>query len=828
MPQESLKFPISFTMIVRNCGPAAAEALRSVRPLLSHPDDEVIVIDTGSTDDTVSVVMRESGLGTRLRVIERPDLTDAGMVERMRSLRPREFERFGGHAQFVGGCVSDFAAARQVSLDAAHNPVVAWLDADDVLEGDLVVLRKEIEDFFGKGGECMFLRYDYSHDGDDGQCTTALWRERFVLRTRHRWVGRCHEVLLPIEGFQGALARSETAWIRHVAGHRKQHEFSDLRNYAILKPIVDSVSDTTRVDPRVLYYLGNACRGLGDVREAEWCYRHFLPCSGSRDDRVLALLHLGQMYAMVGRSWKALRYYQEASLVHPDDPRTDFGLQRCHYDLGQWALSIRTGNAGLAKVGRFGTLNSYDPMQLTSFPHYFVACAAREMNDVETAETATRRFLATRPDLPAARDFAQQMAMWAAGAKQCAAIHQVLRSAVSVPFKTQILQGLNLPPMSALFGLMRPEDDVHATGGRPVSIYCGETAEAWGHDGGAMGIGGSERMVVEMARRLARRDLAVSVYCKLPSPAHRGLHDGVMWRHHLELNPTLPHGDLVVWRQVGALGMPVPAERRYLWCHDITPDAAFTPVVKAVMDRALFLSPWHRAVAAGLPDDKVYVTRNGVDCGAIAALGAPERNPRRVVYASSPDRGLHVLLRAWGLLAESDRLPADAELDILYGFTPFYVKMASRSEYLSIGGVQRHRFDYMEEILDAADRLPRVKMRGRVSKDEVLKTFLSSGVLCYPATFDETFCIAAAEAQACGCAVIAPRRAALTTTLWPEWHALEETTPEAVAVALERYFASVPFESERAVWTDWARKAFDLDALADEWKRDLFGEVANV
>src|SRR6266568_860331 len=90
---SSRKAKVSLTMIVRNEEHNLPRCLESVHGLF----DEIIVVDTGSTDRT-----REIALNFGARVM---DFT----------------------------WIDDFAAARNVSLDNATGDYVFWLDADDVL-----------------------------------------------------------------------------------------------------------------------------------------------------------------------------------------------------------------------------------------------------------------------------------------------------------------------------------------------------------------------------------------------------------------------------------------------------------------------------------------------------------------------------------------------------------------------------------------------------------------------------------------------------------------------------------------------------------------------
>jgi len=107
-----------------------------------------------------------------------------------------------------------------------------------------------------------------------------------------------------------------------------------------------------------------------------------------------------------------------------------------------------------------------------------------------------------------------------------------------------------------------------------------------------------------------------------------------------------------------------------------------------------------------------------------------ERNPHRLIYASSPERGLEQLLVFFGRARE---VVPDLELHCFYGWGP----------------EGRQNIPYRRHI----ERLMRqdgVTWRGRVGQEELWTAYLESGIWCYPTMFQETFCVCACEAQALG------------------------------------------------------------------------------
>jgi hypothetical protein len=91
----------------------------------------------------------------------------------------------------------------------------------------------------------------------------------------------------------------------------------------------------------------------------------------------------------------------------------------------------------------------------------------------------------------------------------------------------------------------------------------------------------------------------------------------------------------------------------YIWCHDL-----FAPGIEhhEIYHRVLALSPFHKGFLKHLfaiPDEKIIVSRNGIDTTRWEGP-APVRNPHKVVFTSSPDRGLDRAIQVHGALGITD------------------------------------------------------------------------------------------------------------------------------------------------------------------------------
>lgn len=823
---------LSVQIIVRNAAENVIRCIRSVKTCgLLRPGDNIYVLDTGSNDGTPEEIRtREPGV----TVIERPDLSENDMLERMRTLRPRDFERFADAPEISGGLIKDFAGAREIlrTHPAVEGDILFWIDSDDELLGDGEAARKELERIYADGADAVtFLRYDYAFD-PAGRCVTQLWRERFVPRSAYRWVGRCHEVLVPTDGHLGRLERLTSVYVSHERRRGGQSQLADLRNYAILydemepllkaagTPAFPIVADS--VDPRTIFYFANACRGLSEFSTAEWLYREFIPRSGNPEDRILGGLHIAQMAQHQRRFWKAISAYNDARLLAPADPRPIFGAAQCYYDLGLWESVITLGEEGLRLVPGWFTVNTIDPTQVYAAPYYLIAMASMELRDYGRALAAARR-LAEADGASGGKEFLEYVEAETQAYGYAQAVSTVISSALTREARVEVLRSIAIPPRCRRHGIARPEGVLlHGERGN-VSIYCGRTIEPWGPNSDETGIGGSEGMVIEMAPRLAKRGYGVNVYVELPLGEYPRVRDGVEWRHWAEFNPLLERDIFISWRHPSMAAAAVPVKRkRYVWTHDALPNEAYSERDIAIIDRVMFLSPYQRSLVPRVPEEKVFMTSNGVDAAYLATRKV-DRSVNRVIWASSPDRGLYRLLHAWRDLSEAGALPADAELWVYYGFTPTYVRGARERPFVSMPPTIRERHEYMEEVIELVEPLGSVKLLGRKPKRAVLDGFLSAGLLAYPTTFNEIFCMAAAEAQAAGCVVLANRYAALETTVLPEnpIAPLESIEPAEVARRLTEYFRAPPPEECRMALAARARELWDLERLADSWVREF-------
>ena len=290
---------LSLCMIVRDEEQRLARCLESVRNVV----DEIVVVDTGSRDNTRAIA-----------------------------------ERFGAKVVDFTWC-DDFAAARNASMDAASGEWLLFLDADEVLSPEAgKELLRCIKDARTLGA---FIPL---HDVGEGapNITTLLFRA--VRRISGlRWRYRIHEQILPDAN---RVARSTS--LRFVTlVHGIEH---DGYSHAVMESkdkrarnrrlFAAQVGDTPN-DPYILYKFGDFLRTDPETHDEGQAYlqRAFDALRGLPPREVKELTFAGEVAALLALGLMRKGEIAEATKV------IDFGLTQCRpsghllYARGQVALA---------------------------------------------------------------------------------------------------------------------------------------------------------------------------------------------------------------------------------------------------------------------------------------------------------------------------------------------------------------------------------------------------------------------------------------------------------------------------------------------------------
>jgi glycosyltransferase involved in cell wall biosynthesis len=267
------KFPtLSVCMIVKDEEENLPTLLASIKGLAN----EVIVVDTGSKDDTVRIA--------------------------------RDFGARVYHFPWR----DDFSAARNESLKHATKDFILWLDGDDeVKRGEHQKIRAHLRRHPGTGA---YLRTYVEGEGQ-AQQLRILPNHRGI-----RFEGRIHEQAIHCLEAKGIPAyRCDAAIIHH--GYEKPGALVEKlrRNRKILEEELDERPG----DVNTIFFLARTCLGLGETDEA--LVHLDAVIERGKDDHSaraqtafnLALLDKGQILAALGRVEEALSVLSYGKSLFP-------------------------------------------------------------------------------------------------------------------------------------------------------------------------------------------------------------------------------------------------------------------------------------------------------------------------------------------------------------------------------------------------------------------------------------------------------------------------------------------------------------------------------
>jgi len=187
------------------------------------------------------------------------------------------------------------------------------------------------------------------------------------------------------------------------------------------------------------------------------------------------------------------------------------------------------------------------------------------------------------------------------------------------------------------------------------------------------------------------------------------------------------------------------------------------------------------------------------------------RNPHKIIYTSSYDRGLQHLLELWPKVKEA--VP-DAELHVFYGwqlFEKFYKDNAS-----SMAWMKR-----MQEMMTQDG----ITDHGRVTQEELAEFTKTCGIWAYPTHFGEISCISAMKAQAYGCEPVIVNYAALKETVQfgrkVEGDIYDDETKEEFTKQLIDALKSPMSDDDRQKMMDWANKEYSWLHVAGRWDAEF-------
>jgi UDP-glucose:(glucosyl)LPS alpha-1,2-glucosyltransferase len=185
------------------------------------------------------------------------------------------------------------------------------------------------------------------------------------------------------------------------------------------------------------------------------------------------------------------------------------------------------------------------------------------------------------------------------------------------------------------------------------------------------------------------------------------------------------------------------------WLHDLALDPAHSLLTQPgginLFEKLIFVSHWQMQqfnTHLKIPYSKGVVLKNAID--PIEKHQKRHDGKLNLIYASTPQRGLDVLLYALDMLERDDW-----HLDVYSSFK-LYGWEANDEPYKPL-------FEKIKEH-------PNMTYHGTQPYETVREAYKNAHILTYPSTWQETSCRVAMEAMSAGCAVVTSNWGALPET----------------------------------------------------------------
>lgn len=638
----------------------------------------------------------------------------------------------------------NFSKARNENLSQVPKDYdwVMWLDVDDTIDHP-----EKVKEIIDKAKvDCINVNYEYDHD-ELGNVTMLHIVPRLFRNNGSMWWKpsvRIHEILTAKRNAPQGMTKDFTV-IHHTDEKRIGQSFE--RNIGLLQKQLDDETDSP--DPRTLMYLGSAYMDANNPEDAVVLFEQYLKLSGWDEERALAYLKLGKVYTELGDTLHAQQQFAHAIAEYPKNPEPYVELASIDIENEQYDKAVTRLKQVLNLKGQQTTLE-YNP--LTNTYRTYILLAECYLNiggkDIEKAGLYANMALNIRND-EKTKEYVETTKQLAEDKKVLTKTIEEYKKLYNAGEKQQAVEIFDTLPEhlkdNPLVSQLRRRDEVFKWPEKSIVIVTGDTAlDFWGPWSLSEGIGGSEEAIIRLAPKLAQKGYKVVIFGK---PGDKtGLIDGVMWRNYWDYNPEDEFDIFIAWRSPYLFDRNIKARKKYLWLHDTMEDSEFTQTRIDNFDKCIVLSKYHRSLFPMIPDEKIFLSGNGIDPEEFTADA--ERDPHKIFYGSSHVRGLAYLYEIWPKVKEA--VP-DATLDVYYG----------RYSYDKINAGNPERIKWMDDMILKAKQLDGVTDHGKIGQDEIVRKMFASGIWAYPTPFPEIYCITAVKTQASGCIPVTSDFAAL-------------------------------------------------------------------
>lgn len=340
--------------------------------------------------------------------------------------------------------------------------------------------------------------------------------------------------------------------------------------------------------------------------------------------------------------------------------------------------------------------------------------------------------------------------------------------------------------------------DILCPSGSPIGLVPADIYER--------GVGGAELALMSLARQFAKNGHNVSIYNNPNAP---GVYEGVGYKKIDEWNHA-DERDVAILFRCPHHTFSAAKGKRIFWSTDQYTVGNYSVEIFPHAHKIVTISDFHANYfekTYSLSRERMEVIGLGV---RVDEYQIPiEKIKNQMIFCSVPGRGLDILAHMWPRIRRE--IP-DATLVIT-------------SDYRLWGNPSPENHEY--RLLFAGQ--PGVTFYGKVPRVDLVRLQLQSDVMVHPCTYDELFCISAAEAHVAGAVPVTSGIGALATTnkfgiqvdgnpRTPEWQERFVRTLKMVLVDRRDML-----EQLRAMCIGTAEIDFDWGVIALQWEGMIDG-----
>lgn len=363
----SNKAPVSVCLIVKNEELQIENCLKSIREHV----EEIIVVDTGSTDRTPMIVQQYAD-----KFLQYTDCNDES------------------------GRIVSFSMARNKSFSLASQPWILWIDGDDEVRGAENLNKLIASVNAARNGKPCYVAfpYEYSHD-EQGNVNLLHYRERLISPPgSFQWINSVHEVLVPLNHQEVYAEQSDEVVIVH---HRGSKKMEANRNLRILETTYEKEKGS---DARTLYYIGLEYGNAGQIDKAIEFLLKYIDASGWDDEKYMACLKLTEHYMNRGNYQLAMDINLRALTIKQNWCEGYLNISKCFYFIAQdskkqndWEKCIYFAELGLS-LPPTQTMLFVNPLEREFEIHKFLNIAYNAVGRVNDALGSVKAGLGKRQD----------------------------------------------------------------------------------------------------------------------------------------------------------------------------------------------------------------------------------------------------------------------------------------------------------------------------------------------------------------------------------------------------------------------------------------------